>query len=747
MPPSNVNGVRTRVLVLIAAAAVISMLVGGSPAQSSNAAATDSLAAWDATLMPNYLPQGDPASLNLQAVWIYPKSPTTPYVSPDSWHEAGRYLLLDPRYNDGHGHQGSDEWWFIIHRYWPTSYAAGNHGAWGSEEDFHNVAGDAGPAGSAGVGWGFGTRVSSLLLSWEPHDSSPCFSVEPNRPRNQYLLPPVSRNAWHTYVVHFIAGRTDGTTLRPGALTVWADGADTPVVDAHGINTVQKAQGPDGNWYVQRWMNLFQGDYTSGLPVSSTVRFALTRIGTTFAQAVSDRPVVNKNNLAGQYYSGNGTNLGPSSLVPAPSLTNPDNLLPSVLTGGSTVTPPASPAPPSSPATAPPPPSPAPAPPVAASTSQPELLLANLASSNEVSCSGCSVSTAGGVLDAAIAGGADSVDTAYRLSDFGGAQGWSGRVFARDVLRIQTGQAINGNLAVFQVRDVNNSVVYELYVDGSSKTIRIWSPPGGLQAASLNRDTGVSVTDGAAHRVEVSARANESLTVRVDDVDRISVGGLSGASTGNQRYLRAGIDHYDTPGTTDAVSVSHSLVGVSARGWLGARAGASDGSQPGAASPPPDAASSAAGGSGSAQEGGSTTVSHGAAGRQASPPSALFSPDAAQGAPQSGRRHVAVARLKRLPVVFGAIVPLGHRTIGVNARTRPNLQVVVTIRARSGRLFGVARTLSDARGRTHVVVGLGRWSGQAKVNVRVTAYGIRRAHRTVRLLSLSPRQVRLLAVR
>jgi hypothetical protein len=45
--------------------------------------------------------------------------------------------------------------------------------------------------------------------------------------------------------------------------------------------------------------------------------------------------------------------------------------------------------------------------------------------------------------------------------------------------------------------------------------------------------------------------------------------GLSGANTGSQRYLRAGIDHFDTDRTTDGVSVQHTRLGATSVGWLG----------------------------------------------------------------------------------------------------------------------------------------------------------------------------------
>jgi hypothetical protein len=69
-------------------------------------------------------------------------------------------------------------------------------------------------------------------------------------------------------------------------------------------------------------------------------------------------------------------------------------------------------------------------------------------------------------------------------------------------------------------------------------------------------------------RIEVSALANNSVEVRVDGVTKISITGLSGATTGSQRYIRAGIDRWDGSSST-SVRVYHSGVTLGQAGWLG----------------------------------------------------------------------------------------------------------------------------------------------------------------------------------
>jgi hypothetical protein len=291
----------------------LAAFVAAGAAAAQGAGSRHVIPTFEVTITPNYVhPYDDPKS-DYQAAWLIGTSRTTPYRSPDSQRHVQRYLLLDPRYRDADGRRGRDEWWFVIERYWPSSYDSRNHGKWGTQVNFHNVAGDAGPQHSGGVGWGFGRGISSLYLGWKPELSSPSINIEIQDDTTNMPLPVPKRDAWHTYVVRWIAGRTDGTTVRPGAITVWADGADKPVIQRRNINTVQRAKGPDGKEYTQRWMQLWEGDYTSALAVRATTRLVLTRVGKTIGEALADRPKLAGTNLRGWYYSGKGANLGPPS--------------------------------------------------------------------------------------------------------------------------------------------------------------------------------------------------------------------------------------------------------------------------------------------------------------------------------------------------------------------------------------------------------------------------------------------------
>jgi LmbE family N-acetylglucosaminyl deacetylase len=197
---------------------------------------------------------------------------------------------------------------------------------------------------------------------------------------------------------------------------------------------------------------------------------------------------------------------------------------------------------------------------------------------SDAGCRGCAVATTSDGVEATIQGGADTLDTAYAQRDFGGASGWTGRTYVREVLRLGAGQTLGANLSVLRILDVGGNVVYELYI-GPDRVIRLFSPSGGLRATSINSSTGITVpNDGSSTiRVEVAAGRNDLLDVRVDGVDRIVMAGLAGGTTGDQRYLRAGIDHYDTGTTSETVTAVHASIAIGQSGWFGA---------PGPGSPP-----------------------------------------------------------------------------------------------------------------------------------------------------------------
>jgi hypothetical protein len=165
---------------------------------------------------------------------------------------------------------------------------------------------------------------------------------------------------------------------------------------------------------------------------------------------------------------------------------------------------------------------------------------------------------------AQVAGGADNADTAYRLMRVGRSSGVRGTVTSHVSLRLAQDQKLARNLAVFQMRDARDGLLYELYVAGADRTLRLWSPPGGLRATLINVSTGIVVPNDGRSRlnVETVVRPHRSVVVRVGGVARTRVTKLSGGSTSPARLLRVGIDHYDTSSTAEPVTVFHSRLSV-----------------------------------------------------------------------------------------------------------------------------------------------------------------------------------------
>jgi len=346
-------------------------------------------------------------------------------------------------------------------------------------------------------------------------------------------------------------------------------------------------------------------------------------------------------------------------------------------------------------------------------------------------CVGCSYSSASAEHEATIEGGADSVDTAYGVVDLG-SSGWDGRVWVRDVVRLPASQPLGSNLAVFQVRDVNDSLVYELYVNRDDRTIRLWSPAGGLRSSSINVGTGVTADPG--RRVEVSAYRNESVIVRVDGADRINVAGLSGASTQNQRFIRAGIDHYDTNTTSEPVRAYHSMLGATTGGWLETR------------TTPLAAALLKA----------RTHKARAAATQAAKAKAKAVKADRAEKAkvkakaakearPTKSGSPAAKATTTRLTVEINkrpAALPGGR--IAVQGLATPGGLVSIVVRDGSGRILGSDRSKASARGFFFEPVLLRAWKGQGFLQVTASVVRANDMRRTSFGTTLSKAERKLL---
>jgi hypothetical protein len=113
---------------------------------------------------------------------------------------------------------------------------------------------------------------------------------------------------------------------------VWVDGADTPAIDVHDVNTLQRSGGE-----TQRWMQLWEGDYTQDLQRVATQELVLTRIGRTLHEALLDRPRLTGSTDDARY-SGSGVDLGPPALTKVGTVSAADARVPESL-GGNTSAP------------------------------------------------------------------------------------------------------------------------------------------------------------------------------------------------------------------------------------------------------------------------------------------------------------------------------------------------------------------------------------------------------------------------
>jgi hypothetical protein len=195
------------------------------------------------------------------------------------------------------------------------------------------------------------------------------------------------------------------------------------------------------------------------------------------------------------------------------------------------------------------------------------LRLTPAASVTDPGCAACAVRAAGGEIRASIGGGADETDTAYVLEHLAGPRGVGGMLQVRDRLRLSSPQTLVANLSILQVRDVDDQLVYELYARVGTEELWIWSPAGGLRSTLLNVSTRVRLPRaGSGLPVTVSALQDDSLTITVGGVRRVSLRGLTGSNTHEPRMLRVGIDHYDGPGGEAPITVVHDDLRVASGG-------------------------------------------------------------------------------------------------------------------------------------------------------------------------------------
>lgn len=177
-------------------------------------------------------------------------------------------------------------------------------------------------------------------------------------------------------------------------------------------------------------------------------------------------------------------------------------------------------------------------------------------------CGACRVTVRRGTVDAAVPGGFTFRDSAFAVLDLGAAK-------QRDAVsvtaRVSLGRVPSGPLSVLDLRDGRDRLIYAIYINGRSRELFIYNPPGGFHHDSfvINLHVQVplapdTVTVGVDLQRDTTAemRAGGRLRARMPGPGLASP---SGARTGPPRYVEAGILFYESNRLDDpmAAVVSH----------------------------------------------------------------------------------------------------------------------------------------------------------------------------------------------
>jgi hypothetical protein len=151
-----------------------------------------------------------------------------------------------------------------------------------------------------------------------------------------------------------------------------------------------------------------------------------------------------------------------------------------------------------------------------------------------------------GELDARLSAVAPSPIMAYAATPLAAGAGVTAPVTVHDRLRLDAPGPLTGELTVLRVVAVNGLPVYELYLD-RDRVVRLRSPAGGLAGDAIDASTGIATpADGLGSlELQVTAKPNSGVSVRVGGVTRIDLRGLSGATNVNQATIVAGVVAYD----------------------------------------------------------------------------------------------------------------------------------------------------------------------------------------------------------
>jgi hypothetical protein len=181
-------------------------------------------------------------------------------------------------------------------------------------------------------------------------------------------------------------------------------------------------------------------------------------------------------------------------------------------------------------------------------------------------CGGCTVAIHGGTITAKVPGGFPYLDSAFAVFEPSriGA-GTSVKLAAKVALR----SAPRGALSVLALRDAHERLICSVYIDGESRMLMLYNPPGGISADSFVVSLRTRVpTDGRRVAIEIELRRDVSTTATVDRRTVLEMPGPgyakpSGAAAGPPRSLEAGVLSYESNRLHDPAAVDVSGVRAS----------------------------------------------------------------------------------------------------------------------------------------------------------------------------------------
>lgn len=212
----------------------------------------------------------------------------------------------NPRYVSG---PRSWEWWVLGSTLIPAGFP--NIGRQFVTINPHNSSYDVGPSGMAGVGWGFGSGVSTWLHYFVYGQTAPTedndytFYLNLSPTTLWSIVGSVVRDRRYDFAIRFILGRSDGQLglagpgvsgggigTHPnggrGRAWVYVDGA--LVLDTGDHDTLLRALAPDGKTYTQTSLHRpWDGSYANdGLSATATLQKTASRVGRTLQEALDD---------------------------------------------------------------------------------------------------------------------------------------------------------------------------------------------------------------------------------------------------------------------------------------------------------------------------------------------------------------------------------------------------------------------------------------------------------------------------